>query len=351
MKRYLFLFTCYLLLFLPFSDAQALCSPGSQLQGLVSGRGSTIPTKMPSIVYDSILNQFTISIFNNNEVLSQAQCSNLNGPFFNNPGSSSFSISLACSGSENGGTGVTGGISIAISNSTNTLTSVVISTGNTYPNIPIKLTNGASLANRLCTITLQATLYQILPDNFCFPCANFPIETVQIATGPPGFTGSCCWTCLTCYSDDGILWTSTFMWIWIDLGSAIVVVLCFLIWFIYAKQRKWNPLVAKFIELNSHKITNNGTIDPTSYSHMKIQQPKLKMKRGKGMLYPPESSYPVASSAGYKKKMEEESDYVQYSKPGPTKKTPSGVYHQVPTDNSQKGSKKSIFHNRPTVPY
>lgn len=307
------------------SHGQALCNPSSQLQGLTSGRGSTIPTKMPSIIYESNLNQFTVSIFNNNEILSQSQCSNLNGPFFNNPGSSTFTISLVCSGPENNGAGLTGGIAIPMSNSSEFLTSVVISTGATYSTIPVKLSNGISLANRQCSLTLQSTLYQILPDNVCFPCANYPIETVVISTGPPGFSGGCCWTCLTCYSDLGVLWTSTFMWIWIDIGTVVVIILCCLIWLVYSKQRRWNAVLSSYSEVRSKAVLEK--VIPEKTVDISTTLSEVKPASSSGV-----TTFPMAPSAGKKhKKDKKQKDLYEPEKySGPSKKTSHGVYHALP---------------------
>ena len=364
-----FLLISCIVLVLGFANGQNLCSPGSQMQSIVSGRGSTIATHMPSIVYNANTNQFTISIFNNNEILSVSQCSNLNGPQFNNPGTSTFSISLTCDGPENNGLGVSGGIAIPISNSTQTLSSVVISTGNTYSNIPIKLFNGQSLSNRNCQLTLQGTLFQLLPDNFCYPCVNFPIATVQIATGPPGFAGHCCWTCLTCYSDNNILWTSTFMWIFIDLGSAIVVAGACLIWFSFSKQARWNSLMAKFMHTNSHKVSKEG-IDPREYQKFResMQRPGSKLYRPTTLPAEMEagSHVPVittAASAGKKKITKPKVKYASsdvmadpYRNAGPTRQ---GDYSLLGSQTSGQhfsegqhfNSKNSAFHKRGAYDY
>lgn len=362
--KHLILISCIILIS-GIANGQNLCSPGSQMQSIVSGRGSTIATHMPSIVYNSNTNQFTVSVFNNNEIISATQCSNLNGPQFNNPGTSTFSISLTCDGPENNGLGVSGGIAIPISNSTQSLTSVVIATGNTYSNIPVKLTNNALLANRNCQMTLQGTLYQILADNFCYPCVNFPIATVQIATGPPGFSGHCCWTCLTCYSDNNILWTSAFMWIWIDLGTALVVGGACLVWFSFAKQARWNTLMAKFMHTNGHKIPKSGTIDPKDYeaTFRSFKKPGSKLMRPTPSQLSSEAvpSFPVAAAAGKKKsptpiqpkkapfsKTHMMSDDQQYA--GPSQ---HGDYSLLPSegakyaDSSHPTTKRpSSFHNR-----
>ena len=362
-NRHLILVSC-LFLVSGLVNGQNLCQPGAQLQSIVSGRGSTIATHMPSIVYNANTNQFTVTIFNNNEILSAAQCSNLNGPNFNNPGTSTFSISLTCDGPENNGLGVSGGIAIPISNSTQTLSSVVIATGNFYSNIPVKLFNGGSLANRNCQLTLQGTLYQILANDNCYPCVNFPIATVQIATGPPGFSGNCCWTCLTCYSDNNILWTSTFMWIFIFIGSALVVAGICLIWFSFAKQAKWNALMAKFLYNDAHKM-KKGNIDPREYERYRqsLKEPGSQLYRPHFTPATSETAprtaplIKIAPAAGKKRsggpsapRYATKDVMPDYSHPsGPT----HGEYSLVPTHSSNSEGyppnkpSKSAFHSRP----
>jgi hypothetical protein len=201
------------------SRAQSGVCSSSLVQATVSNLGSNIATYIPTFFYDVANNQFVISVFNNVQVISQSQCANLIGNSAPTPGITSFSVYLSCSGPENNGNGITGGIQLPITNvSTTAILNVInIPVGATYSNIPIKPHNSqVSLSNRQCSIQLQATLFAILGGGYCQACYNVPIVTISFDTGATGDSEPCSFWALTCYNNFDILWRSTSLWLIVD---------------------------------------------------------------------------------------------------------------------------------------
>ena len=218
----------FILTFIGESRAQTGICSSSLIQATVSNLNSQIASYMPTLSYDPANNQFIASIFNNVQVLSQSQCANLIGNSAPTPGITSFSIYLSCTGPENNGNGITGGIQLPVTNVSTTaiLNTVNIPVGSTYSSIPIKPHNPqASLSNRQCVIQLQATLYAILGGGYCQACYNVPIVSINHDTGSSGDSQPCEFFDLTCYNNFGILWRSTWLWCVVIMGVLVIAIL------------------------------------------------------------------------------------------------------------------------------
>ena len=253
-RRNIILFKASLLfLFVLYVDAQQGFCPGGQLQSTVSGLGgNNIPTHMPSIVYQPAFNRFLVSIYNNNQILSQTQCANFPGLSVPNSGLTTFSILLSCtSNSGNAGFGLVGGIQLQVNSSVSTtVSSVNIPPGATYTNIPVvPLNSNENLADRLCTLTLQANLLCIKGNGDCFPSYNEPILSTTISTGPTGHLGPCTFGDPTCYADRDILWESTLLWIIVDASFIIITV------FLIVPNMYWYLRYKPMLELNNKALS------------------------------------------------------------------------------------------------
>ncbi len=245
---------------LVYSDtviAQTGVCSSSLVQATVSNLNNQIATYVPSLSYDPANNRFVASIFNNVQVISQSQCSNLIGNSAPTPGITSFSIYLSCKGPENNGNGITGGIQLPITNASTTaiLNVVNIPVGSTYSSIPIRPHNSqASLANRVCTIQLQATLFAILGGGYCQACYNVPIVSIDWNTGASGDSQPCSFGDLTCYNNFDILWRSTLLWI-IVMGSTYAIAIVLIVP-IYTMTHLKRVKVIQHKELMASKETN-----------------------------------------------------------------------------------------------
>lgn len=227
---FLFVIGVFALTLIDQSHAQTGICSSSLVQATVSNLNNQIASYMPTLTYDPANNRFVASVFNNVQVLSQSQCSNLIGNSAPTPGITSFSIYLSCTGPENNGNGIIGGIQLPVINVSTTaiLNTVNIPVGSTYSNIPIKPNNPqASLSNRRCVIQLQATLYAILGGGFCQACYNVPIVSINYDTGASGDSQPCEFFDLTCYNNFGILWRSTWLWCVVIIGTLIIAGLSF----------------------------------------------------------------------------------------------------------------------------
>lgn len=212
------------------SYAQTGICSSSLVQATVSNLNSQIASYMPTLSYDPANNRFVASIFNNVQVISQSQCTNLVGNSAPTPGITSFSVYLSCTGPENNGNGIIGGIQLPVTNVSTTaiLNTVNIPVGSTYSSIPIKANNpNASLSNRRCVIQLQATLFAVLGNGFCQACYNVPITSINYDTGASGDSQPCEFFDLTCYNNFGILWRSTWLWCVVIIGILLIAGLCF----------------------------------------------------------------------------------------------------------------------------
>lgn len=227
----------YVILYLSSpSNAQSGFCSGGQLQSTVSGtNGNQIATYMPRIQYQAAFNRFLVSIYNNNQVLAQTQCANFPGSSVPQPGVTNFQVLLSCTAANgNTGFGLVGGIQLQTNNTvSSTVASVNVATGQTYDNIPVVPQNAdENLADRICTLTLQATLFCIQGNGNCFPSFNEPIVSYTYSTGPSGHFGACTFGDLTCYADRGILWRSALLWIYVYIGFiAIGVVVAFALYY------------------------------------------------------------------------------------------------------------------------
>jgi hypothetical protein len=229
---FLFVIGVFALTLIDRSHAQTGICSSSLVQATVSNLNNQIASYMPTLTYDPANNRFVASVFNNVQVLSQSQCSNLIGNSAPTPGITSFSIYLSCTGPENNGNGIIGGIQLPVINVSTTaiLNTVNIPVGSTYSNIPIKPNNPqASLSNRRCVIQLQATLYAILGGGFCQACYNVPIVSINYDTGASGDSQPCEFFDLTCYNNFGILWRSTWLWCVVIMGTFGLALLCYFI--------------------------------------------------------------------------------------------------------------------------
>lgn len=274
---------------IPFAYTQTGFCSGGQLQSPVSGLdGNNVATYMSSIQYQPSFNRFLVAIYNNNQILTQTECANFPGQSVPNPGVTNFQVLLSCNAASNGdGNGLVGGIQLPSNNSVITTTSSVnVAQGQTYFNIPVvPLNPQQNLAGRICTLTLQATLFCIQGDGNCFPSYNEPITSYTYSTGPSGHSSSCTFGDLTCYADRDILWQSTLLWIIID--SCFIAITCFFIvpnlyW--YLRIKKMDNLRIK--ALNALNKKNAISYDQYINLNAKQQQTSYKNKK-KPKIYPP----------------------------------------------------------------
>lgn len=329
-----------------FAYAQNSFCSGGQLQSTVSGLGgNNVPTHMPSIQYQPAFNRFLVSIYNNNQILSQTQCANFPGSSVPQPRVTNFQVLLSCTSNGNTDTGLIGGIQLPSNNSVvTTVASVNVAQGVTFPNIPVVPQNpDQSLADRLCTLTLQATLFCIQGDGNCFPSYNEPIITYTYSTGPSGHFGSCSFGDLTCYADRGILWISSLLWIIVD--ASFIVITCFFIvpnlyW--YLRIKPMDNLRIKALDALNRK--NAISYDDMINLNNKQQNYIRKTKKRKTVVNPPSEE-----------ELEEEPTILStdfFSKPaaGKKKQAPSQLfikdektgekfeYQKLPTSSSSSSS-------------
>jgi len=220
-------------------------------------------------------NRFLVSIYNNNQVLSQTECANFPGSSVPQPGVTNFQVFLSCTPANgNTGFGLAGGIQLQVNNSVSTTqASVNVATGQTYTNIPVVPINGQaeSLADRICTLTLQATLFCIQGDGKCYPSFNEPIISYTYSTGPSGHFGACTFGDLTCYANRGILWRSALLWILVD--ACFIILTCFFIvpnLYYYLRIKPMDELYHKSLKALNKSSVGNANLKKQAFDEQPI---------------------------------------------------------------------------------
>lgn len=131
-----------------------------------------------------------------------------------------FSVSMSCSGPENGGRGVTGSIKIPQNGTEQLLSSVInLGYGITSDEIPVLLDNqDLTIAGRTCSLTLNADLRaKDLFSERCVDCLATPVFTTLDTCGSQDFSNDCSFFDLVCQFDEGTWYKSAFFWILLDL--------------------------------------------------------------------------------------------------------------------------------------
>lgn len=131
-----------------------------------------------------------------------------------------FSVSMSCSGPENGGNGVTGSIKISQNGTQQTLSSVVnIGYGITSDDIPVLLDNqDLTIAGRTCSLTLHADLRAKDPvSGQCVNCLVTAVFNTVDTCGSQDFSNDCSFFDLVCQFDEGTWYKSAFFWFLLDL--------------------------------------------------------------------------------------------------------------------------------------
>ena len=337
-------FICFvfLYLFIPSNAQSGFCSSG-QLQSTVSNlNGNQIATHLPSIQYQPSYNRFLVSIYNNNQVLSQTECANFPGSSVPQPGVTNFQVFLSCTPANgNTGFGLAGGIQLQVNNSVSTtVASVNVATGQTYTNIPVVPINAQeSLADRICTLTLQATLFCIQGNGNCFPSFNEPIISYTYSTGPSGHFGACTFGDLTCYANRGILWRSALLWIIVD--ASFIFLTCFFIvpnLYYYLRIKPMDDLYHKSLKaLNKSTVGNVNlkkvAFDEKTYSQYVNQSPLIQSAPAAGR-YTQRNNYDISDDDNQSREeiddRDEDDDLLIPTAPILTSRTKSGGRKKTP---------------------
>jgi hypothetical protein len=197
-----------------------LCGTSNMQSVGGSGFSGNQNARISAMRCEPSINGYIISIFNGVESI---QCNDLPSQ---NPQSVTFGVAMTCTGSENGGRGITGSIKYNINGSSNTQTSIIeIANGLTQTDIPVILDSpDLPISGRTCSLSLFADLYALDPNTGkCVKCVNAYVVTNKDTCGSISDDDDCGFFNIVCQFDEGTWAYSAFFWILFDFFVMFLV--------------------------------------------------------------------------------------------------------------------------------
>lgn len=195
-----------------------LCGTSSMQSTSGSGFAGNPATRITSVVCDANQNGFLVDIFNGVESIT---CNDLPDQ---NPQMVTFSVDMTCTGTENGGSGVTGSLKVGFNGTAGSTSSVVtISNGITSKGLLVALNSDSTdISGRTCSLTLRADLYAKNPiSGECVACVDSAVITVTDTCGVGSDDDDCGFFNVICYLGQGNAAESAFFWIIIIIITII----------------------------------------------------------------------------------------------------------------------------------